>query len=53
MIRPWSVDSLDGGATDVPILGPMELKNDTFVLSFSKFYFIFLFSTDRLYEKGP
>ena len=26
-IRPWSVDSLDGGATDVPILGPMEFEN--------------------------
>ena len=24
IVRPWSVDSLDGGATDVPILGPME-----------------------------
>ncbi len=34
-MRPWSVDSLDGGATDVPILGPMEEKNDTAVL----FYF--------------
>ena len=28
-IRPCSVDSLDGGATDVPILGPMEIKNYT------------------------
>ncbi len=26
-IRPCSVDFMDGGATDVPILGPMELKN--------------------------
>ncbi len=24
IIRPCSVDSLGGGATDVPILGPME-----------------------------
>ncbi len=32
--RPWSVDSLDGGVTDVPILGPMEIKNDTSVLFF-------------------
>ena len=23
-LRPWTVDSKDGGATDVPILGPME-----------------------------
>ncbi len=26
-VRPCSVDSLDGRATDVPILGPMEIKN--------------------------
>ena len=25
-VRPCSVDFMDGGATDVPILGPMELK---------------------------
>ncbi len=24
IIRPWSVDFLDGGATDVPFLEPME-----------------------------
>ncbi len=24
---PWSVYSSDGGASDVPILGPMEIKN--------------------------
>ncbi len=24
---PWSVDSSDGGATDVSILGLMEIKN--------------------------
>ncbi len=27
ILRPCSVDFMDGGATDVPILGPMELKN--------------------------
>ena len=29
-----SVDSLDGGATDVPILGPMEIKNYIIILFF-------------------
>ncbi len=33
-IRPCSVDFMDGGATDVPILGPMELKNCISVLFF-------------------
>ncbi len=32
--RPCSVDSLDGGATDVPILGPMEIKNYIIILFF-------------------
>ena len=27
VVGPCSVDSLDGGATDVPILWPMEIKN--------------------------
>ncbi len=33
-IRPCSIDFVDGGATHVPILGPMELKNCISVLFF-------------------
>ncbi len=41
-LRPRSVDFTDGGATDVPILGPMELKNCISVL------FFIILSTCRL-----
>ncbi len=32
LLRPCSVDSLDCGATDVPILEPMEIKNYIIIL---------------------
>ncbi len=56
VLRPGSVDFMDGGATDVPILGPMEFKNCISVFQqrerngdrkrdcrLSEFYFIFYF----------
>ncbi len=52
-IRPCSLDFMDGGATDVPILGPMELKKIAFLLYFLKSYRLADYRTFYGLKIGP
>ena len=52
-VRPCSIDFTDGGATDVPILGPMELKDCISVLYCQKsLSYSVLYSYSQAEKKG-